>query len=283
MDPSQTRELDRLAAILARPNAGLILDLDGAVALEPGEGGAPVVGSRLRRAVAQLLERGVQVALVSGRSASRVRHAIGLRGVACFGRHGAERIQGGRVARDSSSRWAGARLGKLATTLRRRLAGFPAVIEDHGVDLVVTVEPGHDVQAVRRRIEGVMRDVSLPRQFVVVEEGRRLAVVQHPAASRAYLVRSLMREWVTDGVLYLGGTAWDAQAMERLAGLAQEGTVGAVLVRDGGPDGLVTHLDPSGVPALLEVLGRRRVPPALRRLPPRSQPAAGAPVDVHRP
>ena len=171
----------------------LLLDLDGTLApIAPTPDAARVPAATLAT-LRRLLRRGWSVAIVSGRPAAELRRMVPVRGVRCFGSHGAEGAwtPGGRQALDPALRRARAALGRRAGAL---LAGYPEVRFERkpaGLAFHDRALKGARLRAWRRRLRAWLDRQDLTGFEVI--RGKRVVELRPRGVDKGAVVRAMPR------------------------------------------------------------------------------------------
>ena len=224
----QLREIGPLRALLAHPPLGLISDIDGTLAPIVPRPEEAAVSPRCRALLKGLVERGVRVALITGRALGVARAMLALEGVAYAANHGLSLWLEGREETPASV----AEYVSRAQEVMRALAGLdiPGVtLEDKGPVLAVhyrrAVNEGVARGAVLRAIE------ALPAaQAFRLHEGRKVIEMRPPLAiNKGTALAALAPRLGVRAVICLGDDATDIDMFRAVDRLREGGLPGATV------------------------------------------------------
>lgn len=221
-----SREIDPDAVLatrrLSRRPLLLLLDIDGTLApIAPHPSLARVPGDT-RRAVASLAAQpGVEVVLVSGRSAHDAHRLVGVDGVWTIGNHGAELMtpDGDMTVSDAVSRYAGA-MDQVAGSLLAVIGSLRGVtLENKRWTLSVHYREADESIVPELRL-AVQRTAA--QSGLQVREGKKVLEVRPPigvdkGSAVVRLTRDMMGATAADvSILYLGDDTTDEDAFRLL-------------------------------------------------------------------
>ena len=254
--------LARVLAVLGRPRAGLVTDVDGTISPIVARPEEAMVLPRARQALVELRDRLTVVAIVTGRAVSDVRQLIGIDGLTYIGNHGLETWSDGQAQTLPEARPWEPRLAAALDQVAARLSPIlreEVIIENKGASASIHYRLAPDADQARREL---LEALAGPAADLVVEEGRRVINLLPPLRiSKGSAVTWLVRQHQLEGIVYFGDDLTDAHAFEALADLRQAGGVSTLGIGVVGPETppSVRQLVDASVPtvaAAAELLGR---------------------------
>lgn len=243
----------------ARP-VGVLLDFDGTlseIVLTPEEA-RPVQGTG--SALRALLERGAEVAVISGRRAREVAGMLKAP-VRCFGLYGLE-DEAGPVG---EAQGLVARLEAALPEVERAAALVPGSrVEPKGLQVAVHYRGAPDAEAARRVLLERLRTVAEARGYRILEGRKVVELAAEEGPSKGDVVERVAAEGRLRAVLYAGDDVADRAAFATVDGLVARGIRGLkVAVRsEESPAELLAGADvvvdgpPELVSLLTELAGR---------------------------
>lgn len=216
------RSIDPLRPLFAHRPLGLVSDIDGTL--------APIVPvpeeARLapgcRRALEELLGRGVAVALVTGRDLKSAQRMVGLDGVAYAANHGLTLYVRGR---EETPAWVHEYVRRMRAVLAEvGAAGIPGVVvEDKGPVLAFHYRQAADEAAAREAILAAIR-ASPSAAGLRLQEGRKVIELRPPVAvDKGTALVSLAERLGLAAVVCLGDDATDADMFRAAAKMREAG------------------------------------------------------------
>ena len=231
-EPATAEGRAGLAALLADAGHALVaLDFDGTlspIVPDPDDARAhPDVPPVLER----LAERGVRVAVVTGRPAAlAVEYGAlqAVRGLVVLGHYGLERWEDGRVTSPADESGVAAARSRLPALLAELGAPDGTWVEDKGLAVAVhtrrTSDPAAALTLLRSPLQTLAADTGL-----VVEPGRMVLELRPPGADKGAALRSLVEAAETSAVVFVGDDLGDLPAFEEVARLRTEGQPGLLV------------------------------------------------------
>ncbi|MET8982899.1 trehalose-phosphatase [Streptomyces sp. NPDC004539] len=256
--PAAQQALD---AIRAHPARSLLaFDFDGTLApiVEDPEKSRPYPGAV--EALAALAERGVRVAVITGRPAEV---AVGyggfgeIEGMIVLGHYGAERWdqRTGEVVAPPTP----PALDEVRRELPAILGDTDAWVEEKGRAVAVHTRRAKDPQGLWETLRQPITALAT-RHALLVEPGRLVLEIRPPGTDKGAALKKLAQETTPAAILYAGDDLGDLPAFDAVETLRETGTPG-ILVCSASKEvtALTTRADltvngPAGVVALLDQL-----------------------------
>ena len=252
-----------LAALLADPGRALVaLDFDGTLSPIVADPDAARAHPDVPPVLERLAQRGVRVAVVTGRPAALAvdyGRLASVRGLVVLGHYGLERWEVGRVTSPADESGVAAARTRLPGLLAELEAPDGTWIEDKGLAVAVhtrrAADPAGALDLLRAPLHALAEETGL-----VVEPGRLVLELRPPGADKGAALRSLVDAAATSAVAFVGDDLGDLPAFEEVARLRTEGVPG-LLVCSGSTEvtAVAERADlvvdgPEGVAALLGAL-----------------------------
>ena len=265
-EPATAAGREGLRALLADPVGALVaLDFDGTlspIVPDPDDARAhPDVPPVLTR----LAERGVRVAVVTGRPAQlAVDHGSlsAVPGLVVLGHYGLERWEGGTVTAPAVAAGVSVARDRLPGLLRELGAPDGTWIEDKGRAVAVHTRRAPDPQATLDALRAPLQALA-EETGLVVEPGRLVLELRPAGADKGAALRGLVEERRPSAVVFVGDDLGDLPAYDEVERQRMQGVPG-LLVCSGSTE--VTEVaeradlvvdGPEGVAALLGALVTR--------------------------
>lgn len=247
-------DLDALRPALRRP-FGLFSDVDGTLAPIASRPEDARVPARILELLAQLVQTGVLVALLSGRRARDLKDLVGLEGCVYVGNHGLERWERGHV-RMAPGLGRYRALARAARAELERLAIPGLVLEDKEVGLAVHYRLSPQPEAARLAVLDAIAASPACRSFWVLE-GKMVVELRPPLGlDKGTSALDLARRYRLRGVLALGDDATDVAMFRRLRAAPR---LAAICIAVAGPETPrlvleLAHYTVDGVPGVERLL-----------------------------
>jgi trehalose 6-phosphate phosphatase len=261
--PATAAGREGLRALLVDPADSLVaLDFDGTlspIVPDPDDARAhPDVPPVLER----LAERGVRVAVVTGRPAQLAVDNGGLAGVSglvVLGHYGLERWESGTVTAPDAAAGVAVARDRLPGLLRELGAPEGTAVEDKGRAVAVHTrrapDPQATLEALRAPLQGLAEETGL-----VVEPGRLVLELRPAGADKGAAIRGLVEERPPSALVFVGDDLGDLPAYDEVEHQRRLGLPG-LLVGSGSTEvtAVAERADlvvdgPEGVAALLGAL-----------------------------
>jgi trehalose 6-phosphate phosphatase len=248
----------RVVALLGRPRAGLVTDIDGTISpvvVRPEEA---FVLPEAREALAGLKGLLDVVAVVSGRGVADARAMVGVDGLIYVGNHGLE-VWGadGPELVPEARPWV-PRVAAVLDGVARRIDSIGlsgVIIEDKGATASLHYRLAPDPDAARRMLLEILVQ-SAVTSGLRVEEGRRVINLLPPlTVTKGSAVTWLVREHGLDRLVYLGDDVTDAHAFKALDVLRETRHLDALGIGVVGPETppIIRQLADAAVPSVMAV------------------------------
>ncbi|HEU4760322.1 MAG TPA: trehalose-phosphatase [Dehalococcoidia bacterium] len=222
------QSIEPLRPVLSQPPLGLASDIDGTLAPIVPRPEDAAVSPRCRALLGELMQRGVRVALMTGRSLAMARRMVGLEGAAYAANHGLSLWVDGREETASEA----AEYVALAQRAVSEMEGLDVpgvVLEDKGPVLAVHYRQAADAVAARQAVLRAIGASPAARAFRL-HEGRRVVELRPPlAVDKGTALAALASRLGVRSLLCLGDDATDID-MFRAAGRLREGGLPVAIV-----------------------------------------------------
>jgi trehalose 6-phosphate phosphatase len=170
--------VEPLLSLLARRPLGLLSDIDGTLAPIVPDPDAAKISDRCRELLRELVQRGVRLALVTGRDLDKAREMAGIEQAAYAANHGLTLWSDGQAFTSKAA----SRYVALARRVEVDAGGFglPDVsIENKGPVIAFHYRRASDPEAARRRILYALSVSDAAREFAI-QEGRMVVELRPP-------------------------------------------------------------------------------------------------------
>lgn len=237
---------ERLKAWREDPKSVAILtDIDGTLAPIAPTPAEAFVQDELKELLAELDEKYLLVAGVSGRKTEEARDLIGLDHMTYFGNHGFEIMRGGEVEIIPEALPYMERIEELESLCHRELDPLGAFVEDKGITASVHFRNAPP-EAGEKCIEFVKEHGE--RLGLRITVGRGIVEARPPIETdKGTAVRTLVEEHEPKRAMFLGDDTTDLDAFRELEKLRDEGTLEEILrvgvKSDEGPPEIVSEAD----------------------------------------
>ncbi len=250
--------VERLDALVARRPLGLFSDIDGTLTpIVPRPEDARVT-PKCRELLGRLAERGVRIALITGRTLETARRMTGLERVDYAANHGMTLSIGGVEETPEA-------VGKyiaLSGRLARELAEIQVegvTVEHTGPNLAVHYRRATDESAARAKIVDAIQASTAARAFRV-HEGRKVFELRPPLPiNKGTALEELVRRFGSRGILCLGDDQTDVDMFRAVSRLRDDGIRGlnVAVLSEESPEALLDAADFTieGVPGVEWLLG----------------------------
>ncbi len=220
--------IDLLLPLLEHLPLGIFSDIDGTLAPIVPRPEDARVSPRNRELLSALIERGVRVALITGRTLKMGRAMSGLDGAVYGANHGLELWVEGRSEHpaDVDDFVAAARLAREDFA---ELAIEGLVIEDKGPIVALHYRNSPDESAARSAILAAIGRSRAAKRFVI-QEGRKVIEMRPPVdVNKGTALESLASRLAVRSLLCLGDDRTDIDMFQTAARLRDSGTPGATV------------------------------------------------------
>lgn len=220
--------IEPLRSVITRRPLGLISDIDGTLAPIVPDPQAASVPPGMRRLLSRLSQRGVKIALVTGRTLEMARRMVGLETAAYAANHGLTLWLEGREETPAGAE----PYLLLAREVAQALSAIdlPGVeVEEKGPLLAVHYRRAGDREAARRAVLAAIAACPAAARFRV-EEGRMVVELRPPLpADKGTALVELVRRLRLRAFLCLGDDRTDVDMFRAAAQLRRQGLAAASL------------------------------------------------------
>ncbi len=228
----QLSDIGPLRGLIAYPPLGIISDVDGTLAPIVPRAEDAAITPRCRTLLRDLMERGVLVALATGRPLVVARAMLGLEGAAFAANHGLSLWVGGQEETPPAV----AEYVSRARESVRELAGLdvPGVsLEEKGPVLAVHYRRAADERAAREAILAAIAGSPAARAFLV-HEGRKVIELRPPLdINKGTAVAALVPRLGARALICLGDDVTDIDMFREVGRLREGGLPGvSIAVRN---------------------------------------------------
>ncbi|MGH3090152.1 MAG: trehalose-phosphatase [Rubrobacteraceae bacterium] len=236
----------RLRAWSNEPQTAAILtDIDGTLAPIAPTPDAAKVPEELKRLVADLSEKYLLVAGITGRKTEEARDLVGLDALAYFGNHGFEVLRDGEVEVIPKALPYLEKVEELERLSHENLDPLGAFVEDKGI--TASIHFRNAPPDVGEKCVEFVREHG-ERLGLRVTVGRGIVEARPPIKTdKGTAVRTLIEEYRPEKAMFLGDDTTDLDAFRELERLREEGTLEDILrvgvKSDEGPPEIVSEAD----------------------------------------
>lgn len=213
--------IEPLKPLLKAGRLGLFTDIDGTLAAIVENPDEARVSPRNQEMLRELIEGGVRVVAVTGRTLERARQMTGVEGLAYAANHGMTvSVDGRDETTEEVTRYV-ALAGRAAEELRAALPGF--MVEHTGPNVAIHYRTVSDVESARNAIADAVSGSPWAREFRV-REGRKVFELRPPLAiNKGTALVALARRLKVGSVLALGDDATDIDMFKSARSLSADG------------------------------------------------------------
>lgn len=214
-------------ALQGRPVA-VLTDMDGTLSPIADRAEEAFVPIAIKDALSRLLERGVKVAVITGRSLDVARTMADVQGVDFAASHGVDVWIDGRSERPAEvQRWT--ERTRLALAELRGVEGGGVWIEDKAFGLAVHYRQSEDGEAAQERVLSAIAASAVAQEFRV-QEGRKIVELRpRLAMDKGTAAASLIERYGARGVVCMGDDVTDIDMFRSVRGLSESGIETAIV------------------------------------------------------
>lgn len=224
----ELRSVDQIRHVLEDRPLLVLTDVDGTLSPIADRAEDAFVPGKIKEALGSLVERGVSVAAITGRSLEVARRMVDVPGVDFAASHGVDVWMDGRSERPSEVvEWS--RRAREALAELRSTEGDGVWIEDKSFGLAIHYRQAADGEAARERILAAIA-ASVPAREFELQEGRMIVELRpRLAMNKGTAAVTMIERHGAQGVVCLGDDVTDIDMFREVGRLRERGPSASIV------------------------------------------------------